>query len=86
MSNPFTAHPASVGETYSAAHALRVPIRHADADRRRRSGRPLGFPVPVRDDGEPHQRPARRDARAPRAGATVRLVDVETMQPLDYHI
>ena len=47
----------------SAALRVRVPLRHADARGRRRGDDPLGVSVPVRDDGEPHQRSAGRDAR-----------------------
>ena len=63
MANPFTAHPTAVGETYlqHLRFALRFGVRMLTGRRGRHY--PFGVPVPVRHDGEPHQRRARGDAR-----------------------
>ena len=85
MPNPFTAHPASVGETY---------LEHMRFARRFGGRMVLGGVAAVVHSLCPFLfvTTASRindelvEMRAASRGRTVRLVDVETMQPLDYHI
>jgi hypothetical protein len=85
MLNPFTAHPASVGETYS--HHMRFACRFGvrmllgGAAAVVHSMFPFLFVTTAsRINDELVQ------IRAASRGRTVRVVDVETMLPLDYHI
>ena len=85
MPNPFTAHPASVGETY---------FEHMRFARKFGSRMLLGGAAAVVHSLFPFLfvTTASRindqlvEIRAASRGRTVRLVDVETMLPLDYHI
>jgi hypothetical protein len=85
MSNPFTAHPASVGETY--LQHLRFAFRFGSlmlaggAAAVVHSFCPFLF---VTTASRINDRLV--EMRAASRGRTVRLVDVETLQPLDYHI
>jgi hypothetical protein len=85
MSNPFTEHPASVGETY---------LQHMRFAFRFGSRMLIGGVAAVIHSVFPFLcvTTASRindqlvELRASSHGRRVRLVDVETMQPLDYHI
>jgi len=85
MSNPFTEHPASVGETY---------LQHMRFAFRFGSRMLIGGVAAVIHSIFPFLcvTTASRindqlvELRASSHGRRVRLVDVETMQPLDYHI
>ena len=85
MPNPFTAHPASVGETY---------FEHMRFARKFGGRMLLGGAAAVVHSLFPFLfvTTASRindqfvEIRAASRGRTVRLVDVETMLPLDYHI
>ena len=85
MPNPFTAHPASVGETY---------LEHMRFARRFGGRMLLGGAAAVVHSLFPFLfvTTASRindelvEMRAAARGRTVRLVDIETMLPLDYHI
>ena len=85
MSNPFTAHPASVGETY--LQHMRFAFRFGS---RMLAGGIAAlihsvFPfVCVTTASRINDQLV--ELRAASHGRRVRLVDVETMQPLDYHI
>jgi len=85
MPNPFTAHPASVGETYvqhfrfASRFGLRMLTGGAAAAIH--SVFPFLFVTTAsRINDELVQ------MRAASRGRSVRVVDTETMQPLDYHI
>ena len=85
MPNPFTAHPASVGETY---------LEHMRFARKFGGRMLLGGAAAVVHSWFPFLfvTTASRindelvEMRAAARGRTVRLVDIETMLPLDYHI
>ena len=85
MPNPFTAHPASVGETY---------FQHMRFARRFGGLMLMGGIAAVVHSAFPFLfvTTASRindklvQIRAAARGRTVRVVDVETMLPLDYHI
>ena len=85
MSNPFTAHPASVGETY---------LQHMRFASRFGSRMLTGGLAALIHSVFPFLcvTTASRindelvELRASSRGRRVRLVDVETLQPLDYHI
>ena len=85
MSNPFLDHPAAVGETY---------LEHMRFARRFGGRMLLGGAAAVVHSLFPFLfvTTASRindelvEMRAASRGRTVRLVDVETMLPLDYHI
>ena len=85
MSNPFTAHPASVGETY--LQHMRFAFRFGSRMLRGGIAALIHSVFPflcvttasrINDELV--------ELRAASHGRKVRLVDVETMQPLDYHI
>ena len=85
MSNPFTEHPASVGETY--LQHMRFAFRFGS---RMLTGGVAAvihsvFPfLCVTTASRINDQLV--ELRASSHGRKVRLVDVETMQPLDYHI
>ena len=85
MSNPFTEHPASVGETY--LQHMRFAFRFGS---RMLTGGVAAvihsvFPfLCVTTASRINDQLV--ELRASSHGRRVRLVDVETMQPLDYHI
>ena len=85
MPNPFTAHPASVGETYlehmrfARGFGGRMLLGGSAADIH--SLFPFLFVTTASRINDELV-----EMRAASRGRTVRLVDVETMQPLDYHI
>ncbi len=85
MANPFTEHPASVGETY--LQHMRFAFRFGT---RMLTGGAAAlihsiFPfVCVTTASRINDQLV--ELRASSHGRRVRLVDVETMQPLDYHI
>jgi Family of unknown function (DUF6356) len=85
MPNPFTAHPASVNETY--VEHMRFASRFG--------GRMVlgGFAAVIHSlcpflfvTTASRINDELVEMRAASRGRTVRLVDIETMQPLDYHI
>jgi uncharacterized protein DUF6356 len=83
--NPFKAHPASVGETY-AQHfrfALRFGVKMTAGGLAAivHSLLPFCFVTTASRISDELVK-----MRAASRGRTVRVVDVETMQPLDYHI
>ena len=85
MANPFTAHPAAVGETY--LEHFRFAFRYGTrmlaggAAATIHSVFPFLFVTTAsRINDELVQ------MRAASRGRSVRVVDTETMQPLDYHI
>ena len=85
MPNPFTAHPASVGETYFEhmrfARRFGSRLRLGGAAAVVHSLCPFLFVTTAsRINDELVQ------MRAASRGRTVWVVDAETMQPLDYHI
>ncbi len=85
MTNPFTVHPAVVGETYwqHLRFAARFGTKMASGGLAAlvHSIFPFCFVTTAsRLNDELVQ------MRAASRGRTVRVVDVETMQPLDYHI
>lgn len=85
MANPFTEHPASVGETY--LQHMRFAFRFG---RRMLAGGAAAvihsvFPfLCVTTASRINDQLV--ELRASSHGRKVRLVDVETLQPLDYHI
>jgi len=85
MSNPFTTHPASVGETY--LQHMRFAFRFGT---RMLAGGVAAvihsvFPfICVTTASRINDQLV--EMRASSHGRKVRLVDVETLQPLDYHI
>jgi hypothetical protein len=83
--NPFTAHPSSVGETYTQhlRFALRFGARMTAGGLAAivHSLLPFCFQTTASRINDDLVR-----MRAAARGRTVRVVDVETMQPLDYHI
>ena len=85
MANPFTAHPASVGETY--LQHMRFAFRFGA---RMLAGGIAAivhsvFPfLCVTTASRINDQLV--ELRAASRGRSVRLVDVETLQPLDYHI
>lgn len=85
MSNPFTAHPASVGESYlehmrfACRFGCRMLVGGAAAVVH--SVFPFLFITTASRINDELV-----EIRAKSHGRTVRLVDVETMLPLDYHI
>ncbi len=85
MPNPFTAHPASVGETYT--QHLRFAFRFGcqmlagGAAAVIHSIFPFLFVTTASRINDELV-----EIRARSHGRRVRLVDVETLQPLDYHI
>jgi hypothetical protein len=85
MPNPFTAHPASVGETYLQhfAFAFRFGARMlaGGAAATIHSVFPFLFVTTASRISDQLV-----EMRAASRGRHVRLVDTETMQPLDYHI
>ena len=85
MPNPFTSHPASVGETYlqHLAFAFRFGTRMlaGGAAATIHSVFPFLFVTTASRINDQLV-----EMRAASRGRTVRLVDSETMQPLDYHI
>jgi len=85
MPNPFTEHPASVGETYfqHMRFALRFGGRMlmGGAAAVVHSGFPFLFVTTASRIND-----ALVQMRAASRGRTVRVVDAETMLPLDYHI
>jgi hypothetical protein len=85
MANPFTAHPASVGESYLQhfrfAFRFGTLMLAGGAAATIHSVLPFLFVTTAsRISDELVQ------MRAASRGRTVRVVDTETMQPLDYHI
>ena len=83
--NPFKAHPASVGETY-AQHfrfALRFGVKMTAGGLAAivHSLLPFCFVTTASRISDELVK-----MRAASRGRTVRVVDVQTMQPLDYHI
>ena len=85
MANPFTAHPAAVGETYLQhfAFAFRFGTRMlaGGAAATIHSVFPFLFVTTASRINDQLV-----EMRAASRGRSVRLVDTETMQPLDYHI
>ena len=85
MPNPFTAHPASVGETYLQhfAFAFRFGARMlaGGAAATIHSVFPFLFVTTASRISDQLV-----EMRAASRGRHVRLVDAETRQPLDYHI
>ena len=83
--NPFTAHPASVGETYGQhmRFAFRFGAKMAWGGVAALVHSVLPFCFVTTASRINDQLVAMRAASR---GRTVRVVDVETMQPLDYHI
>ena len=85
MANPFTAHPASVGETYLQhfAFAFRFGTRMltGGAAATIHSLFPFLFVTTASRISDELV-----EMRAASRGRSVRLVDTEPMQPLDYHI
>ena len=83
--NPFTAHPASVGETYGQhfRFALRFGAKMTAGGLAAivHSLLPFCFVTTASRISDELVR-----MRAAARGRTVRVVDAETMQPLDYHI
>ncbi len=85
MTNPFTAHPASVNETYTQhfAFALRFGRRMLQGGSAAAIHAVFPF-VFVTTASRINDELI--TMRAASRGRTVRVVDVETMLPLDYHI
>ncbi|NDP42657.1 MAG: hypothetical protein GZ089_08070 [Aromatoleum sp.] len=85
MSNPFTAHPASVGETYIQhfAFALRFGLRMLLGGAAATVHAAFAFLCVTTASRINDELIAMRAASR---GRTVRVVDIETMLPLDYHI
>ena len=85
MSNPFTAHPASVGETYlqHMRFAFRFGTRMATGGIAAVIHSIFPF-LCVTTASRINDELV--ELRAASRGRSVRLVDMETMQPLDYHI
>jgi hypothetical protein len=85
MANPFTAHPASVGETYLEhfRFAFRFGTRMLAGGVAATIHSVLPFLFVTTASRISDQLV---EMRAASRGRTVRLVDTETMQPLDYHI
>jgi hypothetical protein len=83
--NPFTAHPASVGETYlqHLRFAFRFGVRMTAGGLAAVVHAALPFCFVTTASRINDELVAMRAASR---GRTVRVVDVETMQPLDYHI
>jgi Family of unknown function (DUF6356) len=85
MTNPFTTHPASVGESYTQhlAFALRFGLRmlQGGAAAAIHAVFPFLFATTASRINDELV-----ILRAASRGRTVRVVDVETMLPLDYHI
>ena len=85
MTNPFTAHPASVNETYweHLRFASRFGAKMAAGGLAAivHSLLPFCFQTTASRLNDELV-----EMRAAARGRTVRLFDVETMQPLDYHI
>ena len=85
MSNPFTAHPASVGETYGQhlRFALRFGAKMTAGGLAAivHSLLPFCFATTASRISDDLVR-----MRAASRGRAVRIVDAETMQPLDYNI
>jgi hypothetical protein len=85
MANPFTAHPTAVGETYlqHLRFALRFGVRMltGGAAATIHSVFPFLFVTTASRISDELV-----EMRAASRGRSVRLVDTETMQPLDYHI
>ena len=85
MANPFTAHPAAVGETYlehfrfASRFGLRMLAGGVAATIH--SVFPFLFVTTASRISDELV-----EMRAASRGRSVRLVDTETMQPLDYHI
>ena len=85
MANPFTAHPTAVGETY--VQHLRFAFRFGTrmlaggAAATIHSVFPFLFVTTASRISDELV-----EMRAASRGRSVRLVDTETMQPLDYHI
>jgi len=85
MPNPFTTHPASVGETY---------LQHMRFARRFGGRMLLGGLAALLHSAFPFLFVTTASRindelvamRAASRGRTVRVFDIETMQPLDYHI
>ena len=85
MTNPFTTHPASVGETYTQhmAFALRYGLRMLRGGAAATIHAFFPFLCITTASRINDELVAMRAAAR---GQTVRVVDVETMMPLDYHI
>ena len=85
MTNPFTAHPASVNETYTQhfAFALRFRLRTLQGGSAAAIHAVFPFVFVTTASRINDELIAMRAASR---GRTVRVVDVETMLPLDYHI
>ena len=85
MTNPFTAHPASVGETYAQhfGFALRFGRRMLQGGAAAAIHAVFPFLFVTTASRINDELIAMRAASR---GRTVRVVDVETMLPLDYHI
>jgi hypothetical protein len=85
VTNPFTAHPASVGETYVQhfGFALRFGAKMTAGGLAAivHSLLPFCFVTTASRISDDLVR-----MRAASRGRNVRVVDAETMQPLDYHI
>jgi len=85
VTNPFTAHPASVGETYAQhfGFALRFGAKMTAGGLAAivHSLLPFCFVTTASRISDDLVR-----MRAASRGRSVRIVDAETMQPLDYHI
>ena len=85
MANPFTAHPASVGETY--LQHMRFAFRFGTRMLAGGTAAVIHSVFPflcVTTASRINDQLV--ELRASSHGRRVRLVDVETMQPLDYHI
>ena len=85
MTNPFTAHPASVGETYS--QHMRFAFRFGSQMLAGGAAAVIHSICPflfVTTASRINDQLV--EMRAASRGRSVRLVDTETMQPLDYHI
>jgi len=85
MANPFTEHPASVGETYlqHMCFAFRFGLRMLTGGLAAVIHSVFPF-VCVTTASRINDQLV--ELRASSRGRKVRLVDVETLQPLDYHI
>jgi hypothetical protein len=85
MANPFTAHPTAVGETYlqHLRFAMRFGVRMltGGAAATIHSVFPFLFVTTASRISDELV-----EMRAASHGRSVRVVDTETMQPLDYHI
>jgi hypothetical protein len=85
MANPFTAHPTAVGETYLQhfCFAFRFGTRMLAGGAAATIHSVFPFLFVTTASRISDELVAMRAASR---GRTVRVVDVETMQPLDYHI